>query len=261
MGIKTRLKKKQLPKKYQQYNLIETIDGNTQSVYMLNDDYVLKLYENTPLQTIKNEQQLLKKLYNLKVPQLLDIFKIESNYIAIFSQIKGDSIKKPNLDHIRQIGLFLKQFHNISKDLISTNKQIYNKNNLENLIIKTNNKILKNYFYDITIDLKIDGVIHGDMFCDNVKFLDDKLSGVYDFTEACGGDFIFDLAVVAISWCYDIDILDHKKLDTLLLSYDLNISYSKFKNYINYALIYYATIRDLDHRDYQDLLNKLHLIL
>ena len=257
MGIKTVIKKEQLPLKYQNYNLIETIDGNTDSVYLLDDIYVLKVYENIPLRIIQNEQKLLTKLNKLKVPNIIDIFKIEDKYIAISTQIKGISIEKPSMEHISQIGLFLKQFHNISKNLTSSNTQIYSYDYFQDLIIKSNNPILTKHFNSINIELKNDGIIHGDIFYDNAKFNDNILSGVYDFTEASLGDFKFELAVVALSWCFDGDILNQGKLNTLLSSYNLDISYDEFKEYIKYALLYYITTRHLDNRDYQELFNKL----
>ena len=45
MGVKTVVQKKQLPKKYQKYNLIETKDGVSDTVYLLNDIYVLKVFD------------------------------------------------------------------------------------------------------------------------------------------------------------------------------------------------------------------------
>ncbi|MEA2019517.1 MAG: phosphotransferase [Campylobacterota bacterium] len=257
MGIKTKIKKEQLPLKYQKYNLIETSNGNTDSVYLLGNTFVLKLYENTLLETIINEQKLLNKLDTLKVPKIIDIFKLDNKNIAISTQIDGISIEKSTLVHIKQVGLFLKQFHNISKNLESTNINIYSHSYLKKLIDKANNIILKKYFDNIDINLTNDGIIHGDIFYDNVKFKDNKLSGVYDFTEACNGDFKFELAVVVISWCFNDDILNNEKLNTLLFYYGLDIKYDDFKEYIKYALVYYATTRYIDNRDYQELLNKL----
>ena len=65
MGIKTKISKKQLPKKYQKYNLIETVDGISDSVYLLDNIYVLKLFENQTKQQILNEQNLLNKFINI----------------------------------------------------------------------------------------------------------------------------------------------------------------------------------------------------
>ncbi|MGB5867144.1 MAG: phosphotransferase, partial [Arcobacteraceae bacterium] len=122
---------------------------------------------------------------------------------------------------------------------------------------KANYPILTNYFKSMDITLQNDGVIHGDLFCDNAKFTDNKLSGVYDFVEASEGDFIFELAVVSISWCFDGDMLNKEKVETLLTNYKLEISFEAFKEYIKYAILYYATQRYLLKRNYQALLEKL----
>jgi len=64
MGIKQTITKDELPLKYQAYNLLETTDGVSHSVYLLDDKYVLKIVENEELEALKNEQKLLKELEN-----------------------------------------------------------------------------------------------------------------------------------------------------------------------------------------------------
>jgi homoserine kinase type II len=47
------------------------------------------------------------------------------------------------------------------------------------------------------------GVIHQDLFRDNVLFDGDDLVAVLDLEQACGGRLVYDLMVAVLDWCFD----------------------------------------------------------
>ena len=270
MGIRTQLNISKIHYIFEYYDIDiikikETKDGISDTTYICtsreNEKYILKLYESATIESVLNEIALLNKLSDLPVPKPLSKSKILLNYknkpIALFSYLEGKSSELPTLKEIQQIGKFLGKFHNQTLSISSINPNLYTQDILKKWIdeliqLKIDNDIIQKFLvrYRVVKDFSIDEdyVIHGDLFPDNAKFVSQKLTGVFDFIESCNGDRLFDVSVVAISWCFNAQYeLNIQVFKELLVSYSSSfgetISMAKIKDYMLYASFFYATQR------------------
>jgi homoserine kinase type II len=64
------------------------------------------------------------------------------------------------------------------------------------------------------------GIIHGDLFPDNVIMKGDKVVAILDFEAACRGKFIFDLATAVNALCFDGEHYQLKRFEALIAGYE-----------------------------------------
>ncbi|HSD93155.1 MAG TPA: homoserine kinase [Methyloceanibacter sp.] len=99
------------------------------------------------------------------------------------------------------------------------------------------------------------GVIHADLFPDNVFFLGDKVSGLIDFYFACNDMLAYDLAVCLNAWCFETDgSFNVTKARALLQAYEKVRRLSKAEFDRLPSLARGAALRFLLTRSY-DLIN------
>ncbi|WP_320034114.1 phosphotransferase [Halarcobacter sp.] len=277
MGVLTKLTLKEVNSLIEDTNICfnsiqETFQGISDTTYIGTSDtkkYVFKLYEDSSIKDIENQIKILKAIKTLDVPNVLSkkINLYNNRPITLLSYIEGDVIQTITSNHLKQITLFLVSLHSI-KEIEITKKDVYSKQNFEKMLYSLKNieEIKQKYKIVKDIDLKPNALIHGDLFPDNVKFIDEKLSGVYDFTQSCFGNINFDIAVVVISWCFDKDIFNKSFYQFILNTYDryskIKIEKENFKQYLLYACLYYSLQRVYKNtkKDCTEFLRKFEII-
>ena len=211
-----------------------------------NKKYILRIYEaNRTIDEEKQELILLDRIVDF-IPVSIAIKNIDNEYISIFNNkkfalfeyIDGNSITKIDTHIIREIAIYLGKLHSFTKD-ISFEKYnrktridldfYYNEIKKSEINFKFKNELLNSADKINGFDFSIlpSGVIHGDIFPDNV-LLDEynNIKVIFDFNESYYAPFIFDIAIVINFWIKinDFDFFTENNLIRDFLNY-----YSKYR--------------------------------
>ncbi len=144
--------------------------------------------------------------------------KLAGRPSAIISYLDGNSVKRPSMKNCRQLGEALAQMHLAGEGFeikransltVEDWRPLYQQSasgsdgvaaGLSKLIESELSYLENNWPTDLPI-----GVIHADLFPDNVFFLKDKLSGIIDFYFACNDVLAYDIAICINAWCFESD--------------------------------------------------------
>ena len=137
---------------------------------------------------------------------------------AIVTFLSGYSLQKPQPAHCRALGEVLAALHvaALSFELRRENalslagwaKLFAAVGGVADKIAPGMTRSLENALSDLSKQWPKDlprGVIHADLFPDNVLFLNGAISGVIDFYFACNDLLAYDLAVCLNAWCFELD--------------------------------------------------------
>ena len=98
MGVKSVITLEDLPQSLEVTSLEVSKDGVMDSVYFLNDDRVLKIFETAGEEAVEEELQLLTLSAMLPIPQQMrDVFNICGKDALIYRLCQGKSLKSAEI--------------------------------------------------------------------------------------------------------------------------------------------------------------------
>jgi len=138
---------------------------------------------------------------------------------AMVSFLAGMWPKRPNADHCRQVGEALARFHLATEGFPLKRENALGESAWAPLLEASGDgadsvkpglgAMLSDVLGELHAAWPHDlpaGVIHADLFPDNVFFRADHLSGMIDFYFACNDQLAYDIAVCLNAWCFEPDL-------------------------------------------------------
>ena len=266
MSVYTNLENKDVKKIVSQYDIgiLKSYkgisDGITNTNYFLNTSkgkYVITIFEDIKKAKVIKYLKLMNYFSEkgLCSPEIMLTKKSEiltnvnDKPCSIMQRLEGKTVEKTNKELCESLGSTIGQFHtnagmykiNIrnSRDIKWIHKSIQRvskhiKPNQLKLLIKSSKVFEKLFNSNLP-----SGVIHSDLFRDNVLARKNNVTGIIDYYYSFTGPLIYELAVVINDWCVNKDgSVNDIKRRALLGGYNLGREITVYENkQLNNAMI------------------------
>ena len=226
MAVYTKLSKENLRDFFKKYNLGEVVNYKGIKEGIENTNYFIETGKGKFILTVYEKRVeekdlpffigLMRNLFDAKFPSPEPVINKNGNYVtdifnkkaAVVSFVSGEVKKSLSPENCYEVGLMAAKLHTISKNLamkrenklsINSWRKIYEKVQKDcskihpklNKIVEENlDEIEKGWPKDIPA-----GIIHADLFPDNIFFKNNKLSGIIDFYFSCHDFYSFEIAI------------------------------------------------------------------
>tara|TARA_B100000686_G_C16722213_1_gene935640 strand:+ start:333 stop:1301 length:969 start_codon:yes stop_codon:yes gene_type:complete len=234
MAVYTKLTENNLKDFFIKYNLGKVLNYKGIEEGIENTNYFIKTEKGKFILTLYEKRvdekdlpffiSLMRNLFDKNFPSPEPIINKNGNYISEISGKKAavvsflDGSAKRNLDpnNCHEIGVNTAKLHLITKNLsgrrenklsINSWRKIYNKvkkdcskihHNLPKIIEKNLEEIEDSWPKKIP-----SGIIHADLFPDNIFFKKNKVSGIIDFYFSCNDFYAFEIAICLNALCFE----------------------------------------------------------
>ena len=206
-------------------------EGVENSNYMVHTDsgqFILTLYEKRVAEEdLPYFLELMEHLAarGIRCPQPVHgrdgkvLRRLSDRPAALIEFLEGMWVRRPRVEHCRELGTTLAKFHLAGADYSGHRKNALSVSGWRPIFEAAKahaDNVAPGLASEMESELQAfesgwpsglpEGVIHADLFPDNVFFLSDKLSGLIDFYFACNDAFAYDVAICLNAWCFEPDL-------------------------------------------------------
>jgi len=309
MAVYTVLDKRELADIIEDYALVKLISANGISTGSVNTNYLLETARGKHLvrvDEVKSELEVKRELdlllflrkHGFPCPQPVADRKgrhyreLGGKYLSVYRYYDGHVMRPERITttQLENVGRALGDLHTIGK---SYKKGIDNRFSFErvaDLYAEVRGR-LPSYFKRIvrTLDDEVDylqnylenklpkGIIHGDLFHDNLIIKGDKVVAVLDFEAASRGKFIFDLATAVNALCFDGQNYQLRRFEGMIAGYEavraLSLAeWDAFPNELRFSALRFTVTRLRDfflnpvdeqqrvNKDYREFYERLRIL-
>lgn len=201
-------------------------------------EFVLTIFEHVGIDDLQFDLQLMEHMANAAIPCPLPLHRRDGELLsriadkpaALVSKLTGQSPQHISVAHCSEIGHWLARLHVAGQDFALARATPRDLNWAETTLAELQARLPGGQYALLSTELAFQktvprqqlpqGIIHSDLFSDNVLFTDDRLTGLLDLYDASVDAWLYDIAVTANAWCSQQDgAFDHAKLAALLDSY------------------------------------------
>lgn len=251
MAVYTRLTDSALRRHLKPFRIGELVSakgvsaGTINTIYDVNTTqghYILRILENRSPIDARFEEILLHHLAKrgLTVPRMVEAGKqgyvipiTPHQQLSVFRYLPGREVGVFEItpDHVRQVGDFLAAMHIAGEGLGRRRRNRFAPEVIRRMLDKcvraartdehrAHLAVLQSTVMDFRWARQLPrGIVHGDLFIDNVRFSCGTLCGVLDFEMACSAPFAYDVAVAIGDWAFLHDRFMPERARALLRGY------------------------------------------
>lgn len=228
MSVYTNIERQELEVFLRNYSLGALIDfqginaGVENTNYFVsteNGEFVLTIFEEIGFGALPYYLTLMAHLSDHGMPTAHPIADLQGDYVrtlkkkpaAIVRRLEGKNVLVPTNMHCAAVGHTLAQMHIVGESfngmLENPRGMTWSQHTADRVLHQLSNEdqqlLKKEILYRqqrLPTNLP-QGVIHADLFRDNVMFVGHALTGIIDFYYACSDYLLYDLAITVNDWC------------------------------------------------------------